>query len=300
MATCLLLLLPTTVFAHGGMIFPHIWQDSGRVPLDKMRLPLTSLETSVSRTGGPAMISKPWEWFTNNTHIPKKPVIASWMLASPRTRNDHPWQAPGTAPVFSPCGVNGGNPKGCLAGRDLRPKGSRCPLDFDNGAWTYGRKQEEYQFPNATTTRWRQGSVQEVAWLSGGKHAGGYSYRLCSLGKSGKRALTEKCFQRLPLKFFSNKTWIRTLHRSGKVSRWRAVKAHRTSLKTFPPGSQWTKVAEPNKGMRTSSSNLSKVRRDKVLVPRGLKPGRYVLSFRWDCEHTPQVWSGCANILITS
>ena len=24
-------------------------------------------------------------------------------------------------------------------------------------------------------------------------------------------------------------------------------------------------------------------------VPRGLKPGRYVLSFRWDCEHTPQV-----------
>ena len=67
-------------------------QDSGRVPLDKMRLPLTSLETSVSRTGGPAMISKPWEWFTNNTHIPKKPVISSWMLASPRTRNDHPWQ----------------------------------------------------------------------------------------------------------------------------------------------------------------------------------------------------------------
>ena len=26
-----------------------------------------------------------------------------------------------------------------------------------------------------------------------------------------------------------------------------------------------------------------------MLVPRGLKPGRYVLSFRWDCEHTPQV-----------
>ena len=182
---------------------------------------------------------------------------------------------------------------------------------------------------------WRRGSVQEVAWLSGGKHAGGYSYRFCShkfflqvlllkvcaltsfsyacylkllvqltflstcyaifnwgqvynlmhvfflprlcpLGKSGKRALTEKCFQRLPLRFLTNKTWIRTLHRSGKVSRcrekkrmqsktfptrWRTVKAHRTSLKTFPPGSQWTKVAEPNKGMRTATSNLSKVAR---------------------------------------
>ena len=42
-------------------------------------------------------------------------------------------------------------------------------------------------------------------------------------------------------------------------TRWRTVKAHRTSLKTFPPGSQWTKVAEPNKGMRTAKSNLSKV-----------------------------------------
>ena len=29
----------------------------------------------------------------------------------------------------------------------------RCPLDFDNGAWTFGRKQEEYKFPNSTTTR---------------------------------------------------------------------------------------------------------------------------------------------------
>jgi hypothetical protein len=241
-----------------------------------MTLPLKFLETKVSRTGGPAMISKPWEWFTNDTHIPNKPVTPSWMLASPRTRNDNPWQAPGTAPLFSPCGVSGGNPQGCLAGKDLRPKGSRCPLDFDNGAWSYGKKQEEYKFPNSTTTR------------------------LCPLGKSGKRGLTEKCFQRLPLRFLTNKTWIRTLHRSGKVSRWRTVKAHRTLLKTFPPGSQWTKVAEPNKGMRTANSNLSKIRRDKVLVPRGVRPGKYVLSFRWDCEHTPQVWSGCADIYITS
>ena len=38
------------------------------------------------------------------------------------------FQAPGTAPVFSPCGVNGGNPRGCLAGKDLRPKGSRLEV----------------------------------------------------------------------------------------------------------------------------------------------------------------------------
>ena len=31
-------------------------------------------------------------WFTNDTHIPKKPVNPSWMLATPRIRNDNPWQ----------------------------------------------------------------------------------------------------------------------------------------------------------------------------------------------------------------
>ena len=30
--------------------------------------------------------------------------------------------------MFSPCGVNGGNPRGCLAGKDLRPKGSRLDV----------------------------------------------------------------------------------------------------------------------------------------------------------------------------
>ena len=30
---------------------------------------------------------------------------------------------------------------------------SRCPLDFDNGAWSFGKKQEKYKFPNSTTTR---------------------------------------------------------------------------------------------------------------------------------------------------
>ena len=38
------------------------------------------------------MISKLWEWFTNDTHIPEKPVTPSWMLANPGIRNDNPWQ----------------------------------------------------------------------------------------------------------------------------------------------------------------------------------------------------------------
>ena len=26
-------------------------------------------------------------------------------------------------------------------------------------------------------------------------------------------------------------------------------------------------------------------------------PGEYVLSFRWDCEQTPQIWAGCSDII---
>ena len=37
---------------------------------------------------------------------------------------------------------------------------------------------------------------------------------------------------------------------------------------------------------------------DEVEVPADLEEGEYVLSFRWDCEATPQIWNSCANIKI--
>ena len=36
---------------------------------------------------------------------------------------------------------------------------------------------------------------------------------------------------------------------------------------------------------------------DQVEVPQ-VSPGQYVLSFRWDCEQTSQIWTACANINI--
>lgn len=35
---------------------------------------------------------------------------------------------------------------------------------------------------------------------------------------------------------------------------------------------------------------------DKIKVPR--KKGEYLLSWRWDCENSPQVWGNCADIVI--
>merc|ERR1712232_150769 len=37
---------------------------------------------------------------------------------------------------------------------------------------------------------------------------------------------------------------------------------------------------------------------DRVRVPSDLPPGDYVLSFRWDCEQTKQIWSSCSDVTI--
>jgi len=38
---------------------------------------------------------------------------------------------------------------------------------------------------------------------------------------------------------------------------------------------------------------------DRVQIPADLSPGEYVLSFRWECEQTPQIWTNCADVTIT-
>ena len=35
---------------------------------------------------------------------------------------------------------------------------------------------------------------------------------------------------------------------------------------------------------------------DRVRVPSKLLPGNYVLSWRWDAEELPQVWTNCADV----
>jgi len=37
---------------------------------------------------------------------------------------------------------------------------------------------------------------------------------------------------------------------------------------------------------------------DLMRVPVTIKPGPYILSWRWDCEQSPQIWQNCADILI--
>ena len=37
---------------------------------------------------------------------------------------------------------------------------------------------------------------------------------------------------------------------------------------------------------------------DSIKVPSDLKPGKYILGWRYDCEATAQVWTNCADITL--
>ena len=37
---------------------------------------------------------------------------------------------------------------------------------------------------------------------------------------------------------------------------------------------------------------------DRVVIPAALPEGEYLLSWRWDCEQTTQIWQNCADVSI--
>eukprot|EP00660_Eupelagonema_oceanica_P006752 gene6752-400_t len=96
-----------------------------------------------------------------------------------------PWNAPGTAPVNSPCGqwgVPGAGPLG--------PHGSG------------GDSMDGKSLPPKQKDVWQRGGTAKVAFAIYQNHGGGYAYRLCPASEP----LTEECFQRRHLQFADNET----------------------------------------------------------------------------------------------
>lgn len=221
----------------------------------------------------------------------------------------HPWRAPGTAPVFSPCGIDGGNPHGCPAGN---PFGDNC------ASGGYGHGPDGRTLPgNHKPEEWLAGSEVEVSWGLAANHGGGYQYRLCPKPAIHKE-LKEECFQQMPLRFVGDTQWLQRALTSKRV----AIPAIRTDTGTFPAGSQWTRNPIPACGGFTGGNDVrdgtcAQVGTqflppaegvfgfyqspwniiDKVQVPQ-LAPGEYVISFRYDAEQTTQVWQQCGDVRI--
>lgn len=326
------------VTGHGTMVIPYSWFDYPEwiktehgIVFDYVGIKSHQQCTAGSQLPREIVCPRPEDcdgyqypgsscmWFNNYTFI-EKPTLFDQKLRTyphneyPQYVLHHPWRAPGAAPIESPCGVAGGNPKGC--------GGPKCGQD--QGGFALGPKAENVEFVHDLfVTDWTRGAEVEVAWGIRANHGGGYSYRLCKLPESGRKGLTEECFQQTPLEFVGDKQWVQ--YGEDKATRYEFT-AVRTKEGTNPPGSQWTKnpipacngldggfhnsncsngtqFPPPGPGLfgfgitmpdYTITFGFSII--DKVKIPENLEAGYYVLSFRWDCEQTPQVWATCASV----
>jgi len=326
-------LTPKLASGHGSMVKPYSWVDTaGFVGMSSYRS--CEAGSSIPSLQG---LGAACFWFTNYTFIPNERTIDRSMSSFPQIFDTGyltkmPWSAPGSAPIFSPCGVGGGNPNGCPDGSS-QGFAEECP----GGGYSYGPLAEEFYvdpgFPDVVTTEWKVGSTVEAAWATVANHGGGYSYRICKVPEEGMAGLTEECFQQTPLDFSGDVQWVQY---GDDVDSRIEFKASRTKEGTFPEGSHWTRDPIPNclytqdpgpngayglwdvncthgtqfpapgPGLFGYGQNpppyydptfaFSIV--DHLAVPDDLTPGDYVLSFRWDCEQTSQVWNQCANIKI--
>ena len=125
---------------------------------------------------------------------------------------------------------------------------------------------------------------------------GGYAYRLCKLGKDGYAGLTEECFQEGHLNFDGDYNWLQVLSGDEVVTTIRQT-AIRNTKGTTPEGSEWTTWHYTTINDAYPGDQIWGWK-DMVQIPESLEPGSYVLSFRWDCQLTPQIWQTCANVEI--
>merc|ERR1712121_454391 len=94
---------------------------------------------------------------------------------------------------------------------------------------------------------------------------------------------------------FGNRTYWREVGPEHRNDGWQWEDKTDVTEGTYPEGSAWRK--ESPIGWDDGIWN-DRIYKDFVRIPCDLKPGQYVLSWRWDAMTAPQIWSSCANIEI--
>jgi len=229
-----------------------------------------------------------------------------------------PWRRPGTAPVLDSCGTAGGR----IPGQGNGGYGAQFQNTTHSKLGDLGSNLP--YIPSSYS--WTAGSVVEVSWTLQANHGGGYSYRLCPLGSK----LDEDCFKQTPLDFVGQSA-LRWGGKEGKKLMFNATRV------MSPEGSMWSKNPVP-RSWRDKQGNWGKGSNqhqtgegfdpvcidqgedptgkaysctsewgpynmemvDMVQIPANLKPGPYVVGFRWDCEESNQIWSSCSDINIVA
>merc|ERR1719412_855543 len=300
---------------HGAMYFPNPWWSTSECtenmsPEDCEFSKSIPKDCKGDHCSGSAGLRS---WFTNYTKVAERTVEKKFMakVRSKTAIGLHPWNSPGSAEIVGDgCGVNGGIPNGCIGEDDVFGRccggkmgsGKNKKWEVGCGGYVGGKPALEhyreglFKGHGQKGTTWKRGVPATVIWESSAYHRGGYAYRLCGPVKPGKEwKVNEKCFREGHLKFAGAKTWW-YFASSGKKAwnpdNWETHPAVKTNVGTNPEGSEWMMITLPTELVSKEKWAI----KDLVEVPESLEPGRYVLSFRWDCQQSPQVWNSCANI----
>lgn len=185
--------------------------------------PSTRIPGANIRTGGSCADGQ-CDWFTNNQFLTGPETLPLEFRTitnggSPDVFAGSPWRSPGQAPVRgSGCGVAGG-------GADRYANGGNAPAGIAQNTDGYSG------LPQQPHTIYQIGSAIDVAWAISANHGGGYHYRLCKVSDG----VSEECFQKTPLKFSGNNSYI--LHADGSVAN--EFPRRLVTEGTNPPGSEW-------------------------------------------------------------
>lgn len=241
----------------------------------------------------------------------------------------NPWRYPGSAPVENACGLNGGGYVDGPCGTGGRAffgfhqgyKGTEVAPLLKKTTWIAGSEVEVGFGITANHGGGYQYRLCKVKESTANITA----------------EATEECFQKIPLAFVGDKQWIQFGNGMDTNNRTE-IPAVRVTEGVLPKGSTWTRNPIPAcndiprlgghnhqcagpmfpppvpgvfgfgpgacasgvapctlEEMASRSMPFGIV--DKVKVP-DVPPGDYILSFRWDCEQLPQVWSNCADVKI--
>jgi len=89
---------------------------------------------------------------------------------------------------------------------------------------------------------WKRGDIEDVAFALTANHGGGYSYRLCKTTATDQ--VTEECFQKNPLSFSGEKSWLQYGEFVPPQPRYE-IPLTVVSTGTYPAGSQWARLPIP-------------------------------------------------------
>jgi len=234
--------------------------------------------------------------------------------------------------VIDPCGIAGGR----LPGQGPGCAGA----SFQNSSVAKMGDMGSHLPPLDSGTVWVAGSSVEVGWTVMANHGGGYAYRLAPasmpLTEEAFRQMPLDFVGRSNLRWGGNRTsqlefdpntlgWETSEGTIPKGSTWRKNPIPsgiwQREGATFDPvckESEACRSAIATGGLDATAEgayqgvcrcshfsnggyllpNLEVV--DNIRIPKDLKPGHYVLQWRWDCEETDQVWASCSDVTVTA